>query len=123
MILQLCRMLRGFTHCGAYFKVGDLDADEHQVDEFTDAMNRMLDVTMKSRVIEKLSMALHETLFSDALDAEHGDDDGAAARGRPLSVMEDIDHEAVKALHEFVQNLYVERGRCRRCRCYSCCAC
>ena len=67
-------MLRGFTHTSSYFGV-DGRSDSlalHSVDEFTELMNTLLDITMKSRLVEKLANALHEVRFGSVrFGSEH----------------------------------------------------
>eukprot|EP00904_Undaria_pinnatifida_P002427 jgi/Undpi1/12185/HiC_scaffold_5.g01861.m1 len=78
LVLQLCRLVRGFTHPASYF-AGDSGACRgggdsevatgedlalFSVDEFSTEMDSLLEITLRSRVIEKLSVALHVCLFT-----------------------------------------------------------
>ena len=102
MVLQLCRLLRGFTHPGSYFRA-DLTSSEaataapgsaapvgpdggsneltlFSVDQFSDEINALLDVTLCKGLLEKLTQALHDCLFSaNDPDADELDDEMEAA--------------------------------------------
>lgn len=68
-------------------------------------MDTLLDITLKSRLVEKLSVALYDCLFEveDSLlerEAQQGDGESYVA------VLEESDHMAVASVHAFLQNLY-----------------
>ncbi len=42
LVLQLCRLLRGFTHPQAYFRPKEIDADEFSIDDFAREINSMI---------------------------------------------------------------------------------
>lgn len=72
MVLQICRLLRGFTHPGTYFEAqesGD-ELELYSVDKFSLEMDTLLEITMCSNLVEKLSMALYDTLFENEDDQE-----------------------------------------------------
>jgi hypothetical protein len=94
MVLQLCRLLRGFTHPSTYFS--ELEAaDDIGVDEFSDTMDTLLEITLESWIIEKLSNALFDCLFREE-------------EGAPL---DEADHEAVLSVNLFVCNLFTYATR------------
>ncbi|KAJ8614289.1 hypothetical protein CTAYLR_001175 [Chrysophaeum taylorii] len=98
LVLQLCRLLRGFTLPASYFGTEqDAELTEHAVNEFTTEMNLLLDITLKSQLVEKLALACHECLFAAALR----DDDDAVPQ-----FFEDDDHRSISCVHSFLQNLY-----------------
>ncbi|CAM9297046.1 unnamed protein product [Ectocarpus sp. 4 AP-2014] len=153
LVLQLCRLVRGFTHPASYF-AGDgnpsssknrrhsrgtnggnrQDLALFSVDEFSAEMDSLLEITLRSRVIEKLSVALDACLFSTqyvqeacpgmnedgtAKEENHWDgdrsldsiarDDGNGGCGKHEKSrvpLEDSDHLAVHSVHIFMQNLY-----------------
>ncbi|KAJ1453539.1 hypothetical protein M885DRAFT_524007 [Pelagophyceae sp. CCMP2097] len=97
LILQLCRILKGFTLPQSYFQeAGNLGQGkvltEHSVAEFTEEMNLLMDITMKSKLVEKLALACHECLFTQGEGSENK--------------LEDSDHQSIACVHSFVQNLY-----------------
>jgi len=51
-------------------------------------MDALLAITMRTNLAEKMSVAMHEALFSDE------------------RILDDDDHAAVIAVHEYLQNLY-----------------
>jgi hypothetical protein len=105
LLLQICRLLRGFTHPGTYFEAKeDGEIELYSVERFADEMDILLDITLRSRLVEKLSVALYDCLFEqeDRTLDEQGDDEDSA----PLSLLEESDHMAVVSVHAFLQNLY-----------------
>lgn len=94
LVLQLSRLLRGFTMPCSYFQREDRELTEHAVGEFTDEINVLLDITIKSRLLEKLALACHDCLFNLA-----DDDDGRCSLGED-------DHRSICCIHSFLQNLY-----------------
>ena len=112
LILQMCRLLRGFTHPGTYFEGGatcppspstcpllppalfpphliiqhfatnlillqyhplcytlcTASTEElalFSVEKFAEEMDGLLDITLRSRLVEKMAMALFDCLFED----------------------------------------------------------
>lgn len=101
LVLQLCRLLRGFTLPASYFGVDSIRTEltEHDVNEFTTEMNLLLDITLKTQLVEKLSVACHECLFATPEWAQNDGDSETAA-------FDDVDHRSISCVHSFVQNLY-----------------
>lgn len=87
LVLQLCRLVRGFTLPSSYF-VGD-DVSDKDIASFGDEMNLLLDITLKSRLVEKLSLACYECLFS----AQQTD-------------LQEDEHRSIACVHSFLQNMY-----------------
>jgi len=104
LLLQICRLLRGFTHPGTYFEAKEEGEIElYSVERFADEMDILLDITLRSRLVEKLSVALYDCLF------EHEDrmlEDEDSEDQVPMNVLEESDHMAVVSVHAFLQNLY-----------------
>jgi hypothetical protein len=77
LILQTCRLLKGFTSAPTYFADISLDAEItlHEVDGFTSEISNLLAITLKSRLVEKLALALHDVLFSSDYDESDSDED------------------------------------------------
>ena len=103
LLLQICRLLRGFTHPGTYFEAKEGgEVELLSVERFADEMDILLDITLRSRLVEKLSVALYDCLFEqeDRMIEEDGDE------GPPLTMLEESDHLAVASVHSFLQNLY-----------------
>lgn len=104
LLLQICRLLRGFTHPGTYFEAKeDGEIELLSVERFSDEMDILLDITLRSRLVEKLSVALYDCLF------EHEDrmlEDEETEDQAPMNVLEESDHMAVVSVHAFLQNLY-----------------
>lgn len=100
LLLQICRLLRGFTHPGTYFEssVGE-DIALYNVEQFSREIGTLLEITMRSSLVEKLSMALYSCLFEDIDDLPEGKDEF----GIPL---EEYDHSAIASVNGFLQNLY-----------------
>ena len=64
MLLQICRLLRGFTHPGTYFESAEgEDLALYSVEKFASEMDTLLEITLRSNLVEKLSMALYDVLF------------------------------------------------------------
>jgi hypothetical protein len=103
LLLQICRLLRGFTHPGTYFAASQDAIALHSIERFADEMDILLDITLRSRLVEKLSSALYDCLFEEEdeqaiLDSGEIDDS--------IKSMSDSDHMAVVSVHAFLQNLY-----------------
>jgi hypothetical protein len=77
LILQTCRLLKGFTSAPTYFSDTSLDAEItlHEVDGFTSEISNLLAITLKSRLVEKLALALHDVLFSSDYDESDSEED------------------------------------------------
>lgn len=130
LVLQICRLLRGFTHPTTYFNdtdgVGSSETGEialHSVDKFSAEMDTLLSLTLSSRIVEKLSVALYDCLFDDELllleeeesrrvmeekeskYAAGSDHKGAGGHMGPR-VLDESDHMAIVCVHSYLQNLY-----------------
>ncbi|KAH8068677.1 hypothetical protein JL721_6537 [Aureococcus anophagefferens] len=108
LILQLCRLLRGFTLPQSYFGTASDGAEisEHDVNEFTNEMNLLLDITIKSRLVEKLALACHECLFAPF---DGNPDEGPRSPSEPSEAstsLVDDDHKSIACVHSFLQNMY-----------------
>eukprot|EP00605_Chrysophyceae_sp_TOSAG23-4_P001862 GSChrysophyteH1.ASY1.ANO1.2054.1 assembled CDS len=93
-----------FTHPGTYFEAkegGEIEL--YSVERFADEMDILLNITLKSRLVEKLSVALYDCLFEleERLLEEENTEEGP-----PLAMLEESDHLAVASVHAFLQNLY-----------------
>ena len=118
LILQMCRLLRGFTHPGTYFEASTEELALYSVEKFAEEMDGLLDITLRSRLVEKLAMALFDCLFEDfgasggarrlkAADREHeGDGKDNDDDDCDDMILEESDHMAVVSVHAFLQNLY-----------------
>jgi len=104
LLMQICRLLRGFTHPGTYFEASEAEIALHSIERFGEEMDTLLDITLKSRLVEKLSVALYDCLFEaeDALLERDRDGD----HEHFVAVLEESDHIAVVSVHAFLQNLY-----------------
>ena len=107
LLLQFCRLLRGFTSAQTYFEANEgEDLQLYSVERFADEMDILLDITLRSRLVEKLSVALYDCLFEQEdkmLEQAPDDLDGEEVT---LSILEESDHMAVVSVHAFLQNLY-----------------
>lgn len=104
LLLQICRLLRGFTHPGTYFESSTEELALYSVEKFSQEMDTLLEITLRSTLVEKLSMALYDCLFEfDGLDLD-GEDEGK--NGELASTLDEYDHTAVASVHAFLQNLY-----------------
>jgi hypothetical protein len=54
LLLQICRLLRGFTHPGTYFSGTEGEIALYSVERFAEEMNILLEITLRSRLVEKL---------------------------------------------------------------------
>jgi hypothetical protein len=83
LLLQICRLLRGFTHPGTYFESSASSNDGelalYSVEKFATEMDTLLEITLRSSLVEKLSMALYDCLFEHE---EMDDDDNEAAESK-----------------------------------------
>lgn len=98
LVLQMCQLLLGFTRAdtyfssleeGFYFMEAGLELPEYCIEAFSVEVDHLLAVTKKSKLVEKLAIALNHELFSSG------------------KVLEAEDHEAMSAVHGFLQNLYL----------------
>ena len=130
LILQTCRLLKGFTSAPTYFADTSIDAEItlHEVDGFTSEVSNLLAITLKSRLVEKLALALHDVLFSsDYEDSESDEDDWdsededwtaekaalrqqKALRQLERGLLDGSDHKSICAVFAFLQNLYSFAG-------------
>lgn len=106
LILQMCRLLRGFTHPSTYFtgsrRLSESKTEAFDVLDFSAEMSSLLEITLRTELVEKLSVALQDCLYEDGPGPgpSRGPGDGCA------SLLCESDHLAVAAIHEFLQNLY-----------------
>jgi hypothetical protein len=104
LLLQICRLLRGFTHPGTYFETSEgKELTLYSVEEFAIEMDTLLEITLRSHLVEKLSMALYNCLFELERDDDEQEGKGGDEDEMPL---EEFDHTAVASVHAFLQNLY-----------------
>ena len=77
LILQTCRLLKGFTSAPTYFADTGVDADItlHDVETFSSEISNLLAITLKSRLVEKLALALHDVLFATDFDSDSDEDE------------------------------------------------
>ena len=97
LIAAICSLLRGFTHPDTYFQATEdgfyfLEAGvalpTHSIEKFSEEIETLLAVVLRTHLVEKLAIALHDCLFADA------------------HALDEADHFAVAAVHEFILNLY-----------------
>jgi hypothetical protein len=79
LLLQTCRLLQGFTHPGTYFESSSDELALYSVERFSAEIDTLLEITLRSKLVEKLSMALYDCLFeqhdyrdADELEAKVG---------------------------------------------------
>lgn len=101
MLLQICRLLRGFTHPGTYFSTQSEDILLYSVEKFASEIDKLLEITICSGLVEKLSIALYDCLFED-----NDDSNDEKGEGRRNDFLEEFEHIAVSSVHAFLQNLY-----------------
>lgn len=99
LLLQICRLLRGFTHPATYFEASTEELALYSVERFSEEINTLLEITLRSRLVEKLCVAMYSCIFEDHAN----DDDIEDVEDR---ILEEIDHTAVMSVHSFLQNLY-----------------
>lgn len=104
LLLQACRLLQGFTHPGTYFESSSEELALFSVEKFSGEMDTLLEITLRSKLVEKLSMALYDCLF-ERHDHNSSDGDGDC-KGDGYGSLEEHEHIAVAAMHSFLQNLY-----------------
>lgn len=98
-MLQICRLLRGFTHPGTYFEASEQELALYSVERFANEMDTLLEITLRSNLVEKLSKALYKCLFEDDEDEEEIDESKVDRYGQ----LEEYDHIAVASVHAFLQ--------------------
>jgi hypothetical protein len=103
LMLQICRLLRGFTHPGTYFEASEQELALYSVERFAGEMDTLLEITLRSNLVEKLSKALYKCLFEDEDEEEEEIDESKLDR---YGQLEEYDHIAVASVHAFLQNLY-----------------
>ena len=103
LLLQICRLLRGFTHPGTYFEATGDEIALFSVERFAEEMNILLEITLRSRLVEKLCVAMYSCLFEVLEEADDEEDEDSAGRSQ---LLEESDHMAVVCVHAFLQNLY-----------------
>jgi hypothetical protein len=108
LVVQISRLLRGFTHPNTFFSGSDGDdVSLHMVEEFSVEMDSLLELTMTTNLVEKITIAMHEALFVDDEDEEDEDDEDSLAQASSTKpFLEESDHIAVTCIHQFLQNLY-----------------
>eukprot|EP00617_Octactis_speculum_P020116 CAMPEP_0185769624 /NCGR_PEP_ID=MMETSP1174-20130828/55055_1 /TAXON_ID=35687 /ORGANISM="Dictyocha speculum, Strain CCMP1381" /LENGTH=465 /DNA_ID=CAMNT_0028454763 /DNA_START=6 /DNA_END=1400 /DNA_ORIENTATION=+ len=98
LVLQMCQLLLGFTRPdtyfasldeGYYFMEAGLELPEYTIEKFSVELDALMEITTESRLVESLAIAMNHSIFSN---------------GRVLDVP---DHQAVTAIHGFLQNLYL----------------
>jgi len=90
-VLQLCVLLRGFTHPAAYLTAAqevDAASDEdslaqYKVDEFAATINDLLKLALSSRLLEKLAYSMHYCLIVGDFRNDERHTDGSCLR-RPV---------------------------------------
>lgn len=99
LLLQICQLLRAFTHPATYFgsKI-DSDITLHKVEQFSTEIDNLLQIALTSQFVEKLSHALFGCLFEKLNDQQEMKSDDAN--------LEENDHLAVLCIQTFLQNLY-----------------
>ncbi len=66
LLLQICRLLRGFTHPGTYFDSSVSEITLYSVESFSTEMDCLLEITLATNLVQKLSLALFHCLFDDS---------------------------------------------------------
>ena len=129
LVLQLCRLLRGFTLPATYFKadedvsgvsggaaaLGEGGAAEHRVEEFRSKINQLLAITLDSELVEKVTSALVTRVFPEEYEnlqskgtfgvESDGEDDEDDEDEQPVHLLH-ADHLSIISLQRFVHNLY-----------------
>lgn len=113
LLLQICRLLRAFTHPTTYFGTDESDVTLYKVEQFSLEIDHLLEITLQSRFVEKLSNALFGCLFEKSQrDSrryetvnEHKDSDEKHQDNIHVN-LNDCDHIAVTCVQTFLQNLY-----------------
>lgn len=84
LVLQLCVLLRGFTHPAAYLTAPkEVDASsedaedsltQYKVDEFAATINGILKLALSTHLLEKLAHSMHCSLFVGDVKNDECDD-------------------------------------------------
>jgi hypothetical protein len=108
LVLQMCRLLVGFTQPGTYFKTSEGTEKEHSIDEFNSKINQLLALTLDSELVEKVTEALCDCVFPDEYSSLVSKLDGKDTEQRSKSFMlTDKDHKAIISMQGFLHNLYL----------------
>ena len=78
LILQISRLLRGFTSPGTYFQASEGQVGEialYSIDLFSEEISSLLEITLRSRLVEKISIALYDCLMDEELMGMTRDED------------------------------------------------
>lgn len=69
LILQISRLLRGFTSPSTYFQSSDPDSEIalYSIEQFSVEITTLLEITLRSRLVEKISVALYDCLMDEEL--------------------------------------------------------
>lgn len=102
LLLQICRLLQGFTHPGTYFESKETEIALYSVERFAIEIDCLLDITLHTYLIEKLSSALYNCLF----EQNESDNKGSKSTAGAEISLDLSDHVAVTSVHTFLQNLY-----------------
>lgn len=115
LLLQTCRLLRGFTHPGTYFEASTEELALYNVEKFAEEIDGLLDITLRSKLVEKLAMALYDCLFDSVDEKEKmkrnlisldNVEETSLSSAHDVVILEESDHMAVVSVHAFLQNLY-----------------
>jgi hypothetical protein len=108
LVLQMCRLLCGFTQPGTYFKDAEGTDKEHSIDEFNSKINQLLALTLDSELVEKVTEALCDCVFPDEYSSLVSKLDGKDTEQRSKSFsLTDKDHKAIISMQGFLHNLYL----------------
>jgi hypothetical protein len=128
LLLQICRLLRGFTHPGTYFgsSSDDKDGEEialNNVELFSTEIDSLLEISIRSRIVEKLSMSLYDCFEFDRANVSNSNDENSSSPFQSATVLnsssssssstnnlrstghflEESDHLAIACVHAFLQ--------------------
>jgi len=91
LILQISRLLRGFTSPSTYFQSSDPGSEIalYSIEQFSVEITTLLEITLRSRLVEKISVALYDCLMDEELaagiaDVDDDEDDGGKESEREL---------------------------------------
>jgi hypothetical protein len=143
LILQISRLLRGFTSPSTYFQSSDPDSEIalYSIEQFSVEITTLLEITLRSRLVEKISVALYDCLMDEelaglAIADDEGEDGGKSVENELRSVfiahystnrvilmfillhsyqLDESDHMAVVCVHAFIQNLYFYATQVKAC--------
>lgn len=79
------------------------------MEKFAGEVDTLLEITLRSNLVEKLSLALYDCLFEDEESSSATTTTTITAKSSEQELygsLEEYDHIAVAALHTFLQNLY-----------------